>query len=137
MAKKSKRVLDLEAKVLDLEAKLAEAADKLALKEAELIGAREEIALLSKPTPKSPVAKNGSRKERDAEVTRLAAGLGLTARQTGNNTWQIDGPEGQRGTLDYFQNRKQWEAHGGKLDRKHAGTLESLLDLLAYPAPPA
>jgi hypothetical protein len=140
MAKKSKRVIDLENRVSELEAKLADTEAKLAATEQQLRNTEQE--LLAAMAPKAPTAPKaaatpqaGSRQERDAEVTRLASERGLEARRVGLNTWEILNTCEVAGKLDYWQNRQEWTASGGKLAQKHTGTLESLLDLLAYPGP--
>src|SRR5262249_34706465 len=113
MAKKSRRVIDLENRVSELEAKLADTEARLAATEQQLRNTEQE--LLGAMAPKAPTApkaaatpKTGSRQERDAEVTRLANERGLEARRVGLNTWEILNICQVAGKLDYWQNRQEW-----------------------------
>ncbi len=75
-----------------------------------------------------------TRKERNAEVCRLAANLGLDARADMRdcNSWLIHDISGEyRGLLLYNQRSGTWKAMGGRLSKAYFGALGGMLNLLA------
>jgi len=78
-----------------------------------------------------------TRKERDAEVSRLASASGLSTGQgIGNNTWLISRGGDHLGILAYNQRHGGWKAVGSKLSRAHFGGLAELLAVFAAVPPP-
>lgn len=72
-----------------------------------------------------------TREERNAEVVRCAANLGMDSRRIDANAWALLGPDGLRGVLSYNQRSGIWKASGGAVRAAKFGSFGGMLNLLA------